>query len=55
MGKCLCKLIDKKVLKDDPGAYADLISKPRFVCLKCGRAANHKKRLCDPEGLKKIR
>ena len=55
MGKSLCKLIEKKALTDHPGAYADLISKPKFVCLKCGRAANHKKSLCDPESLKKIR
>jgi hypothetical protein len=53
MGKSLCKLVGKKALKDDPGAYADLVFKPQFICLKCGRAANRKNNLCDPEGIKK--
>ena len=52
MGKNLCKLIEKKILKDDPGVYMDLVSQPRFLCLKCGRLANRKKFLCEPKNFK---
>jgi hypothetical protein len=55
MGKSLCKLVGKKVLKSDPGAYVKLVSKPQFMCLNCGRVANRKKNLCEPENIKKIR
>jgi hypothetical protein len=54
MGKSLCKLVNKKILKDEPGAYVDLVSKPQFICLKCGRVAKIKKNLCNPEGFKNI-
>jgi len=54
MGKSLCKLVEKGVLKDDPDAYKDLVSKPRFICLNCGRVANLKKSLCNPKSLKKL-
>jgi hypothetical protein len=48
-GKSLCKLVDDKVLKKDLPGYMGLIDAPRFVCGKCGRAANRKKNLCDPK------
>ncbi len=54
MGKSLCKLAGKKILKDDPSAYIDLVSKPKFICLNCGRVANSKKNLCKPENMKKL-
>jgi len=47
-GKSLCKLVDDKVLKKDLDAFKKLIEAPKFVCLKCGRAANHRNNLCDP-------
>jgi hypothetical protein len=53
MAKSLCKLVEKKILKENPAAYINLVSKPRFVCLNCGRVANSKKNLCKPENMKK--
>lgn len=47
MGKELCK--QKKTLKSDFAGYVLLVQQPRFVCLKCGRAANKKKNLCNPQ------
>jgi len=29
----------------------EIVVEPRFVCTKCGRAANRKKRLCKPSHL----
>ncbi len=55
MTKSLCKLIGKKILKEDPAAYIDLVSKPRFVCFNCGRVADSKKNLCKPENMNKLR
>jgi len=26
-----------------------LVHEPRFICKKCGRAANKKKRVCEPQ------
>jgi hypothetical protein len=54
MAKSLCKLVGNKILKKDPAAYIDLVSKPRFVCLNCGRVANSKKNLCKPENMKNL-
>lgn len=54
MAKTLCKLIGKKILKEDPAAYIGLVSKPKSVCLNCGRVANSKKNLCKPENMKKL-
>jgi hypothetical protein len=28
-----------------------IVAEPKFVCLKCGRAADKKKHLCEPEPL----
>jgi hypothetical protein len=54
MAKSLCKLVGKKILKEDPAAYIDLISKPKFICINCGRVANSKKNLCKPESIKNL-
>ena len=54
MGKSLCKLVGKKVLKDNPKAYLKLVSEPKFICQNCGRVANNKKSLCNPESIKKL-
>ena len=47
MTKHLCKLGQsaKKNLK----IIASLVDRPRFVCTDCGRAANEKKRVCEPK------
>jgi hypothetical protein len=46
MAKELCKL--KKGLKSEPDSYMLLVNQPTHICQKCGRAANSKKRLCEP-------
>ena len=48
--KTLCDLLDK--IKPTSKEYLALVDNPRYVCRKCGRAANKKKRLCDPYKLK---
>jgi hypothetical protein len=55
MAKSLCKLVGNKILKEEPAAYIDLVSKPRFICFNCGRVANSKKNLCKPENIKKLK
>ena len=48
MAKSLCKLVKGKKVRKDPDAYIKLVKSPKFICLKCGRAAKDKKYLCDP-------
>lgn len=50
MAKSLCDM--EKLLKKDFDAYTALVNQPRFVCTKCGRAANKKKNLCEPKKIK---
>jgi hypothetical protein len=47
--KKLCKLATKKYLKEHLGEYLDIVKKPKYVCLKCGRVSRLKKNLCNPE------
>ena len=47
MSKTLCTL--KRELKKDMPTYVLLVNQPRFVCTACGRVANKKKNLCEPE------
>jgi hypothetical protein len=47
MAKTLCKL--KKI---DAKKLEALTENPTHFCLKCGRRANSKKRLCKPKQLK---
>jgi hypothetical protein len=47
MSKELCKL--KQELKKDIQSYILLVNQPRFVCTHCGRVANKKKNLCEPQ------
>ena len=49
----LCKLSAKDI-EDDPGAFVDLVSKSKFVCLRCYRVSTNKGNLCKPEKLKKL-
>ena len=48
-----CK-ISSKDIEADPGAFIDLVSKPKFVCMKCHRVSANKGNLCKPEKLKKL-
>ncbi|WP_177187803.1 hypothetical protein [Formivibrio citricus] len=47
--KTLCAMLGKGGLgRDDLKKYMKLVDRPEYVCEKCGRAANEKKRLCRP-------
>ncbi|MEE2826581.1 MAG: hypothetical protein VYE64_08135 [Planctomycetota bacterium] len=50
MSKKLCDL--KKLRKESPKKYAQLVSRPSHLCKKCGRVANRKKLVCQPKKLK---
>jgi hypothetical protein len=52
MSKTLCHL--KRELKRDMPTYILMVNQPRFVCTACGRVANKKKNLCQPEKIKKF-
>lgn len=47
MSKTLCEL--KRELKKEMPTYILLVNQPKFVCTACGRVANKKKNLCQPE------
>ena len=47
--KHMCKY--KKHIEEDFEAYKQLVKKPHFACLKCGRVAIEKKYLCKPASL----
>jgi hypothetical protein len=49
-----CKLSSKD-LEDDGHAFVELVSKPKFVCMKCHRVSGNKNNLCKPEKLKKLK
>jgi hypothetical protein len=45
--KTLCKW-DKGEIKEDFERLGRIVSRPRFVCRDCARAASKKKWLCQP-------
>jgi hypothetical protein len=49
--KSLCKLVKDDALEEALPLYKELVQDPTHLCLKCGRAAKDKKRLCKPEEL----
>jgi hypothetical protein len=49
--KTLCDF-DKKYIKRHFNEISLLVHKPRYLCLKCARAANKKEWLCKPEKIK---
>jgi hypothetical protein len=61
MGKGGARIMGDKtepLCKWPRAAYAErfdklqkIVAEPKFVCLKCGRAAEKKKYLCEPEPL----
>lgn len=48
--KTLCDW-SKKDLRERFDELSDLVAKPRYACLKCGRAAAKKIVLCKPKAL----
>lgn len=50
VGKPLCKW-DKDDIKDDFKELKKIVSEPRFICRKCGRASKKEEWLCKPEQL----
>ena len=47
MTKHLCKL--SQSVKKNFETIAGLVDRPRFICTDSGRAANEKKRVCEPK------
>lgn len=45
--QCLCKW-PKERFQKDLEELKEAVAKPKFVCIKCGRAARKKGYLCDP-------
>jgi hypothetical protein len=45
----LCKLVKEDALAEHLEAFKSLVKESTHLCLKCGRVANDKKRLCKPE------
>ena len=46
--KHLCYFVSYGYHEDNPEEYKDLVKKPRFKCLFCGRKANMSESLCKP-------
>jgi len=53
MTKHLCKL--SQSMKKNFETIAGLVDRPRFICTDCGRAANEKKRVCEPKRIPSAR
>ena len=49
----LCKVVKSVSLKKQLDDYKKLVSKPNYVCEKCGRVAQNKESLCHPVLLEK--
>lgn|GEM_PF-2284152 len=46
--KTLCKLVKDDAPEKHFKEYQALVSKPKYICKRCGRAANGKRSLCRP-------
>ena len=49
--KSLCDLT-KKEIENDIENIMTMVNKPKYVCVKCARAANDKKFVCKPVKIK---
>lgn len=49
MSKKMCKLVDKKLPKEDPEKYCKLIQNATHYCKNCGLVSSKKDMLCKPE------
>jgi hypothetical protein len=52
MSKKLCKLVSDGFLDDHTKKYIQMVNEPKYVCMKCGRAANDEDSLCRPKKIK---
>lgn len=52
MSKKLCKLVSDGFLDDHTKKYTQMVNDPKYVCMKCGRAANDEDSLCRPKKIK---
>lgn len=52
MSKKLCKLVSDGFLDDHTKKYTQMVNNPKYVCMKCGRAANDEASLCRPKKIK---
>lgn len=48
--KGLCKW-KRAEYREQKKLLRQIVSRPRYVCLRCGRVADKKKLLCEPESL----
>lgn len=46
--KSICKW-DKDEIEDDLKKLKDMVTPPKFICLKCGRVAKKSDYLCKPD------
>jgi len=49
--KSICSL-SKSDIEKDFKEICEIVKDPKYICLKCGRAANQKSNLCKPEKMK---
>lgn len=45
--------LSKKLLGKKTKEYAEYLDNPKYFCANCGRVANDKKNLCNPEKIDK--
>lgn len=45
----ICALAEGGSIGRDLEGFKKLVEEPRFVCRRCGRAANSAESLCEPE------
>jgi hypothetical protein len=50
----ICKWSEKEIEKHLDLLIADVISSPRFVCTKCGRAASTRKNVCKSKKMRRL-
>ncbi len=49
MAKKICKQVKEDLMKEDFKKYSKLMDKPKYICTKCGHAANEEDSLCKPK------
>lgn len=49
MSKKICELTKKKLQKEKPGKYRELVKDAEYFCKECGHVSKKKSCLCKPE------